>query len=229
MKAALVAAGAVKTSPDEVQREVDAVFSDPAFQEGLEASHAGPEALLAMVSREIQRLFLKLLEYFNEFHAEHYFVFWAVFMMLLVVLILILTHIGWSLSLAFRGIPGSEKGLGDDGPSERTRRFRDLREEARRLAVEGRFRDAVRVLLLALLSLLEERRVLTVARGWTNREILSRLRVQSSLGQEMELFRDAVEAACYGGVAAGVEDFERCYSTLEHLTAQIDQAPERKA
>lgn len=227
-KAALFAAGAVKISPDDVQREVDAVFSDPAFQEGLDASHSGPEALLAMLMREIARLFLKLLKFLTELHAENSLVFWSIFILLAVVLVLILTHIGWSLSLAFRGVPAGESGAGDDGPSERTRRFQDLRAEARGLAVEGRFRDAVRFLLLALLSLLEERRVLTVARGWTNREILSRLRARSNLSQEIDLFRDAVEAACYGGLPASGEDFQRCDGTLEHLTAQIDQAPPEK-
>ena len=204
-----------------VQREVEAVFSDPAFQTGLQTTHGGPQALLAMIFQEIRHLLLKLLRVLDQLHAENSAVFWTIFIVLAIILVLILIHIGWSLSLAFRGLPRSDRSA-EDSPAERRRRYRDLRSEARRLAEEGRCREAVRFLLLALLSLLEERRILTVASGWTNREILARLRFRSAVSRELAAFRDRVETASYSGAALSLNDFQECDTTLEHLTLHLE-------
>jgi hypothetical protein len=204
-----------------VQREVEAVFSDPALQEGLEATHGGPEALLAMLYQQLRSLFVKLLSFLDELHAENSLLFWTIFIFLAIILILILIHMGWSLSLAFRDV-SMGRWADEDSPADRRRRFHDLRLEARRLATEGRFREAVRLLLLALLSLLEERRVLTIAIGWTNREILARLRLRSALDTQLDVFRDRVEAASYGGAAVSPRDFQECDATLEDLTLHLE-------
>src|SRR5882762_7766908 len=114
---ALLALGAfapAEAPPTEVvQREVEAVFSDPAFRTGLQTTHGGPQALLAMIFQEIRHLLLKLLRVLDQLHAENSVAFWAIFIVLAIILVLILIHIGWSLSLSFRGLPRSDRAAED--------------------------------------------------------------------------------------------------------------------
>ena len=93
-----------------------------------------------------------------------------------------------------------------DAEEEKVQRYRDLREQANRLASRGEWREAARALLLALLALIEERKVLQLARGWTNREILARLVLPAGEGAALDVFRRQVEGAWYGGHALDREE-----------------------
>ena len=211
------------TSAD-VDRAVEEVFSDPAFREGLEGSHSGAGSLLVFLVEAIQRLFARILENFSGLQASSPLLFWLLFTVLVIVLLALLTHIVWTLAMVFRGAGGTEGGEEEAVSQERARRFAELRSHAHELAVRGRFREAAHHLLLALLSLVEERNVLKLARGWTNREVLDRLRARGT-ADELELFGGAVEKAWYGGEAVSRHDYGQLAEVLDRIAPAVVTRP----
>jgi hypothetical protein len=211
---------AAETSEGAVDRAVAEVFSQPAFREGLGATSGGLAELLAWLRREWDRLLYRIFDGLGELRVSSPVLFWALLAVLLLVLLALLFHIGWTLSLAFRG-GGGEAGADVEDHTRRARRSRELRGEARRLALQGEWREALRQLLLALLALLDERRILHVAQGWTNREILARLRSRSGLGPELDRFGSAVETAAYGGRDVRGEDFAAFDRLVDRLEARL--------
>lgn len=84
-----------------------------------------------------------------------------------------------------------------------------LRQKARQLALAGDYREAIRLLLLSLLTLISERRLLAMASNLTTREIYSRLpKNQESEGEYLSHFFHVFEEASYGGRKVGSLEFE---------------------
>jgi hypothetical protein len=224
------ASPAADSSPRAVDEAVEEVFSDPAFRRGLAATSGGFPDLVAWLWREAIGLYVRLIRALQDLELRSPLLFWAIVAFLVLLLFLILFHIGWMLSLAFRGHAAGEVGGAPAGAAVRALRFRELRAEAGRLAQAGRLREAARRLLLAVLELLEEKRVLRLARGWTNREILERLRfrLRGALDAELERFGAVMEAACYGDGEVSPEDFQSFDALLDRLLAQVDRGLEAR-
>ena len=101
-------------------------------------------------------------------------------------------------------------------PSARQARL--LLEDADSLAAQGRFDDAVHLLLLVSIQEIGARRPGTVAPALTSREI-ARLPVLSPLAQQ--IFSDiaqVVEQSLFGGRAIGAAEFTRCRAAFEQFT-----------
>lgn len=110
-------------------------------------------------------------------------------------------------------LPDRETGKATHAPAPQYRpnieRARALLEEADRLAKEGRYNEAVRVLLHRSIEDIERFFSLTIAPSQTSREI-SRLEPLSSEGRSVfaEIAR-AVEMSLFGGENLTADDFTR--------------------
>jgi len=83
-----------------------------------------------------------------------------------------------------------------------------LRGKARAAALAGDHREAIRLLLLSLLTLISERRLLARASNLTTREILSRLpRSEESENRYLAHFFHVFEEASYGGRSVGDAEY----------------------
>jgi Domain of unknown function (DUF4129) len=210
--------------PEAVRRAVEEVFADPALRP--QGSHGGGVSIAEYLQLLFRRFLAWVREFFTRLSEENPLLFYLIFALLVFLLLLLLAHIAWTLSLAFRGPRG---GAGDgeaalDSPAARARRFQELRQEALGLAREGCYREAIRTLLLALLSLVEERRALAVSRGWTNREVLARLRLGAGNAALAESFAGTFDRAWYGGAAGGQEDFDRCADFVDQVAGELREA-----
>lgn len=213
---------AQEADPDAVRRAVDEVFADPALREGLGASDSGDAttAIAAWLARQYEAF----QDWLAALWATSPALFMAIMGVLLVVLAGLLTHIGWTLSLAFRRVPGEGDADGDaDRQAEeaRVRHYRTLRADAHALADAGDFREAARTLLLALLALVEEQHALTVVRGWTNREILRRIPVAPAVEDELGAFGAAVERVWYGRQPTTRDEIDALDRTLTRVAAHL--------
>ncbi len=138
---------------------------------------------------------------------------WALLSPLSLLLLCILLLAG--LLLYARIMKGSW--LGKEGGSreerlpvpERVTGSASLRQKAQHLARSGEHREAIRLLLLSLLTLISERKLLAMARNLTTREIYARLpKDQESEEQYLAHFFHVFEEASYGGRDVGENEFE---------------------
>jgi len=204
-------------SREAVERAVEEVLADPAFQKGLAAQGTSYEEVIYALLASVLRFFSKLIDSLVELREASPFLFWTIFVGGCLVLAALLLHIGWTVSLAFRKVPGPEIEAPPAHGEARRRHSLAILEEARRLAAAGQGREALRTLLLALLARVEERRILRIAAGWTHREIAGRLRVPAELRPELLTLEGSVEAAWYGSAAVTQEHFGRCEAAARRL------------
>lgn len=98
------------------------------------------------------------------------------------------------------------------------RQARLLLEDADSLAVQGRFDEAVHLLLLVSIQEIGARRPGTVAPALTSREI-ARLPVLSGLAQQIfSGIAQVVEQSLFGGRGIGEAEFARCRAAFEQFT-----------
>lgn len=210
------------TTSGRVDQAVETVFKDPRLQEGLQTSHSGLEALLRNVSIYLLKLWQTIFDWLLDLYLENPLLYYLLLVALSLVALLLIAHIVWTFVIAFRGAPGRETPDDEiDDPHERVRRSQDFRHEAQELAAAGRFREATRALLLALLALIEERHLMRVGPGWTNREILTRLRLRTRGTSELDVFEGTVEKVWYGGLPLSSKDFEKLNHILDRFSDRI--------
>jgi hypothetical protein len=103
-------------------------------------------------------------------------------------------------------------------------RARALLEEADRLAREGRFGEAVRVLLHRSIEDMEEAFPMLIAPSMTSREI-SGLEYLTAKGRDtFVMIAQAVEASLFGGRALTEAHFIRCRSAYESFVFEAPKA-----
>lgn len=222
---------------EETRRALADVLADPGLQRGLQP-RSDVQRALEDLWRRIRGWFSDLTDGLLDLRFESPVLFWLVFGALVLVALLLLAHIGWTVAQAMR-TPRRESGPErPDQTDEQGRRARSraLRSRAHELAHGGDRRAGVRHLLLAMLALLEERRLLTVARSWTVREVLERL-----ARRVPELFALAggpapparpgrtdlvarIEHACYGASEVSQGDFLAVDGWLDDLLGASPEA-----
>lgn len=206
-------------SPEQIRAALDRVFEDPELRGAI----AGPHGVDA--GGYVQQFFEWLrgwTEWIDGLRVTSPWLYGLVLLALIGVLGLLVWHIAYTVRGALghraEGQPVSAA-VGD-----RVRDHRQLRAEARRLAAAGELREAVRTLLFALLALLEERRVVHVARGWTTREILARLAQRIGRGAELVGFASVVEQATYGGGELDAGRFADLDTAVDGFAAAVGEA-----
>ena len=197
-----------------IQRALESVFGQPAFQRELERADSRTQSMWQIIGSRLLELWERFLEWLSDLQVSSPALYWLLFAGLVVLLVLLVWHITWTFRRAFAvDLPASDE---PEAAHEKVQRYRELRQQANLLVVQGAWREAARLLLLALLALIEERKVLHLARGWTNREILQRLTLPPAESAALGAFRARVEDAWYGGHA-----LER--SQLAELAACVDR------
>lgn len=200
--------------PETLQRALEAVFGQPAFQRELERADARSQSIWQLLLYRLLEFWERFREWVSELHGSAPVLYWLLFSALVALLLVLVAHIVWTFRRAFSVVlPASDE---PDPAREKVQRYRELRQQANLLVAQGAWREAARLLLLALLALIEERKVLHLARGWTNREILQRLKLPPAESAALGAFRARVEDAWYGGHA-----LER--AQLTELAACVDR------
>jgi hypothetical protein len=206
---------------DDVQKAVDDVFSEPSFARGLDTTHLTIDELLELAGRYINEVLRSISNWLASLYVESP-VLWFVVVATMIVVGLVLTyHMAWTFTRAFRGASEGEEGDVESERDARVRRYRDLRADALNQAQGGEARSATRTLLLALLALLAEDNVLTVAQSWTPREIVAALSTLAEFGPELAAFGAAVEGANYADHALTRADFDVCERALDELVPSV--------
>lgn len=90
-------------------------------------------------------------------------------------------------------------------------------DDALRLAAEGRYGEAIHVLLLVAIRQLAERSRVTLPPSRTSRELVRLLPLGPEARETFAELVRAVELSLFGGVAAGPEDYERSLARFHAL------------
>ena len=96
--------------------------------------------------------------------------------------------------------------------------------DANALAREGRFGEAIHVLLLRTLEQLMRAQGKEVAPGWTSREVLERATYPQEAREALSGLVSAVETCTFAGRPASEQDFLLCENRFRHLAAALQGA-----
>lgn len=100
----------------------------------------------------------------------------------------------------------------------------DLLEQARRHFEAGRFREAVICLFSHQLIQLDNRRLIELERGKTNRQYLRELRPRPGLRTRLQVTMVAFEDAFFGGRDVSREQVEECWRSQGELQRELEVA-----
>lgn len=217
----LSAVAAPVRDPEAARSVVKEVLSEPAYREHLDSIDVRAQGL--------EKLFEALRNAFNwvndlgqglaGLHVGNPVVFWFVLFILVSLLLLMLWHIAYSLRLALRGAPvhiEAETEREDAGQA----RFRQLLQEAADLAAGGKFREAIRNLLLAMVARTQETDIRLFA-GWTNRELVQHLGLEGADQEKLLSFVQTVDSTWYGEAPATSALYEDSRAAVEAFARSV--------
>lgn len=226
--AVLMLLAQVSHSREVVREATDRVLSDPAYRDGIREIVVS-EDLASQLRRWIEKAldFVRsIADGLANLSVDQPILFWLIMLALIGALVVILWHLGYSLSLLVRGSPAGSPARAEE--RARAQRFAELWSEARRLADRGEYSGAIRHLLLALLARAHDSRIRLPA-GWTNREIVayvSRRRALQRLAEPLRAFVGTFDRIWYGQQIARESDYTRCAELVsvcvEGLQAEED-------
>ncbi|NIR13962.1 MAG: DUF4129 domain-containing protein [Desulfobacterales bacterium] len=101
------------------------------------------------------------------------------------------------------------------------RNWRSWREEAKKKAQEGAFREAIRSLFISVLMEGHQERWWLYEPEATNREHLSRVEGQSERREALQRLIDRYELAWYGLRQPGMEEFRDCERWVQRLENSV--------
>jgi len=111
--------------------------------------------------------------------------------------------------------PGAKAEPGEEGETAPERDA--VLDDASRLAAEGRYGEAIHVLLLVAIRQLAERSRVTLPPSRTSRELVRLLPLGAESRETFAELVRSVELSLFGGVAAGPEDYERSLARFRSL------------
>lgn len=199
-----------RPQPPVVRAELEKILSDPQF---------------APRKSVWQRIWEKLLGWrrsglsFGGGWGE--FLFWFITAWCVLTLLAIFGHMIWAAVVAFRASGGGGSaarvlalGLADGAEAWP---YEQLCREMRRLAEHGAYRQAVSLMMLALLRLLDQAGVVRFDKSKTNREYLRECGSGFSGRDIFRRFVLAFDASVYGGVSCGRRTYEVMNALFERL------------
>ena len=201
--------------PVERQRILDDVFADPAYDRYLESREADlkwVENLLELAKEAVMWLDRVGTRLSNLSTTQPIF-FWLIMIGLSAILALLLWHIGYSVSRAFRRTAPKAPGA-VSSEEERPARVRALVEQAESLARDGVYAEALRFLLLALVAHTQETNTRLLA-GWTNLELVRQVRIHPDFHEPLNRFVQTVDHVWYGRNQATLDDYGRSAAFVE--------------
>jgi hypothetical protein len=204
----------VPATDEAIERALAEIFADPAYGKGF-AEVAPPATVVTFLSELADGIFAYLRSIFESMHDlqfESPAVFWTIFVGLCLVLALLLVHIGWTVRFALTA--AAPRRAVEAGEAAGVERARELLRRAAQEAGDGAYGDALRLLFLALLAVLHERRYETPD-GWTNHEIVKALGVPADVRGRLAAVAAAFDASWYGRQELAREGYEACRETIQ--------------
>jgi hypothetical protein len=201
-----------------LDRELRAILERPDFQRAMRGSSQDPRDVGEWIAEQLRRLFGRL----GGLHEANYGLF-LIFVVTGTALVLALgAHIAYTIAQAFRRRPAPRREA-PPRPESRLSPER-LRREADQAATRGEYREAVRLLYLALVRTLQVQALLPRTSSRTNREHLAYLQARPGLLAVVAPFTETFEGKWYGQRAACAEDVQQC---REWLAAAEEEAEAR--
>ena len=155
------------------------------------------------------------LDWFDDLASSHPVAYWVVLGMLLGILVAILLHFGYLVVRALR-----PRAMSGSAPSVVLRPPRDATwhlEEARRLALEGRYSEALAHRFVALVLELEKGSVLRYHPSKTPAEYVIEARLDSAASDEFRMLVAVLYAHLFGGAPCG----EPAVAAFDHRAAAL--------
>jgi len=134
--------------------------------------------------------------------------------------VLALVYVAQRLFPGALGDPALEEPAEEPAPALSDAPLRD----AQALAREGRFAEAIHVLLLRAFEQLLRARGISVAPGWTSREVVERASYPGQAREALAGLVSAVETCTFGGQPASEDDYRLCADRYRHLAAALGGA-----
>jgi hypothetical protein len=131
--------------------------------------------------------------------------------------VLAAVHVAQRLFPGALGDPGLEEPGAEPSPVLSDAPLRD----AQALAREGRFAEAIHVLLLRTFEQLLRGKAIAVAPGWTSREVLERASYPGHAREALAGLVGAVETCTFAGRPASEQDYRLCTDRFRHLAAAL--------
>lgn len=104
-------------------------------------------------------------------------------------------------------------------------RVKDRLDDAKALAAQGRYEEAVHLLLLHTIEDVKRQKKDHIPTCWTAREILKKSALPSKAVAAMQSIVGVVELSFFGGHAIGQAGYERCISDYESFIALLEGKP----
>jgi hypothetical protein len=137
-----------------------------------------------------------------------------------------LAIVAWRLVEARRGREASRRDRppGEPAPARRSLRVGPL-TDVDDLARQGRFGEAIHLLLLLLFAALQRRPATAPAPAHTGREVLARTRLASPARDALGVLVSAAEKIHFGGREASREDYDACLAHYRRFLESFERAP----
>ncbi len=141
--------------------------------------------------------------------------FWLLIVGCLILLVLLLTHIVWTVRSAFFV---ATRGAAPGRNGEKHRILSEAyRDEARQQAARGDFTEAIRFLFLSLVFRLDERGSVSYQKAYTNREYLALFADRPQMHAVLKVFVDALDQHWYGRIPTDRQLYDACLGLFESL------------
>ena len=134
--------------------------------------------------------------------------------------VLALVYLAQRLFPGALGDPGVDELAGEQAPALSDAPLRD----AQALAGEGRFAEAIHVLLLRTFEQLLRGQGISVAPGWTSREVVERASYPGQAREALAGLVSAVETYTFAGQPASEDDYRLCADRYRQLAAALGGA-----
>jgi hypothetical protein len=194
-------------SEEEIRRKLAEVFSRPEFSRG------GRGNWLLRLGQWLSDLF----RWLGELSDTDPVLYWVLLVGCLVLLVLLLTHIGWTVRRVLFVTP--RLAGWDGGASQRSQLSRTYWEEARRRADALDFTEAIRFLFLSLVYRFDESGRVNYQQAYTNREYLALFAYRPPVHDQLKVLVDTLDDYWYGLRSTDRRLYEECLALYEGLTS----------
>ena len=201
----------LRYAPEQARYSLERILAQPEYNHPFAKFLLKAEDFL----RFLQGLFQRFTDMLNGLYAESPVLYFVIMCTSLMVLLLILTHIGYVLYGSLRG--GAVKGEEESRADLRRETPASLAEEAEALAARGAYVDAIRMLFRSLVS---EFRRQGKARGFdteTNREFARRWCADPLRYEPIQVLVRSLDEKWYGMRPCDCEDYRLCRRMYDKL------------
>jgi len=153
-------------------------------------------------------------------------VWWIIVVCCVLTLLAVVAHLVWNLVTYVRGARGPAHGL--KGPyfeRLRDRSFKDLRQLMLDHAQKGEFREAIGVMMVALLRWLDDADIFTFHQSKTNGDYVREYPRQRSSRDEFRRFALGFDGTIYGGAACDRAAYMRMNDMFERVLDHAAKEP----